>query len=126
MAIVICDNCGEALLPTGLCFDCGTQHRHFDVPSFALGAASLVMYILFAAAKHVLLPFFSLGVTAINIITLLSYLIPLSIAVDAIIIALKRRREHKVAVGLTLGIVSSSIGLILLLRYIIFIWHFTW
>ena len=117
-----CSNCQGILSPTGTCFQCGTHHRRFDTFSFWLGMSGIALYFLLAIAARAIISAFNLGTAAVNIIAVLSFLIPLSTAADAIIVAVKRRKTHKTAAGLILGIAGLVIvitGVVLLLRGVI-------
>ena len=100
----------------GLCLDCGTIRRRPDILGLAVGISALAMYIVFPVSVEIFTRIFNLGATAVNIITVLSYIIPVSTAVDAIVMARKRRQTHKFTmVGLVLGIIGVVIGISLLL-----------
>ena len=118
---MICSSCGQALLSkaTGECLGCGARHIKFDTLSFAIGVFAIVMLVVSAIAVLVVMPNYSIGTAATNVITALAYIVSLSTAVDAVILAFRRRKVHKTAAGMVIGIIGVVAGIVLLLHWVI-------
>ena len=117
--MIICNNCGGALTQTGVCLDCGTVRRKFDILTLIIAIVGLALFPALAVSAPSAISAFNLGSTASNAITALSMIIPASIAVDAVVMSIKRRKTHKTAVSLVLGAIGIVAGLVLALQWVI-------
>ena len=114
-----CSNCGGALTKTRMCLDCGSISRKLDILTLVIAITGLVLFPVLALSAPAAIAAFNLGGTASNVITALSIIIPISMAVDAVVMSIKRRKTHKTTISLVLGVIGSIVGSILFLQWVV-------
>jgi len=91
--------------------DCGTIRKKFDVFATVVGIVGLLLLPL----SWLAIEFFEPS----TVLTVIFAIIPLSVASDAVFMAIKRRATHKTAAALFLGIIGCIIGLVSLIYRVI-------
>jgi len=120
---MICGNCGDGLVSqSGICLGCGFRHIKTDMLSVVLAIVAIALNVIFCFFISIAIhstEFISLGTMAETIVIILSYIIPFSIATDAIFIACKRRQTYKTTLGMVLGVACVVIIVIQVLFWIL-------
>ena len=115
----MCKNCGGTLTPTGMCADCGIIHRKFDFSTLLIGILGIALHPALAFVANLMISSLNFGTTAISIITVISYLIPLSISCDALFLAIKRRKAFTTWPAFIFGILGVAIGIVFFLQWLL-------
>ena len=109
----MCANCNGAVAYTGICIDCGTAEKRTDMIALVVGAIGLLMLPLPWLVEWVLVSV--IGINGMNVLLIISGLLPLSMTIDAVVLAVKRKDTHKTKAALFVGIIGTLAGIFLLL-----------
>ena len=93
--------------------------KKWDVLSLAVALAGLALYAPLFFAATAVTSFLGFGPIITGVATFLSHLLPLSLCIDGVVLARKRKDEKKTFPALLIGALGIGIGLLLLANWAI-------
>ena len=93
--------------------------KKWDVLALAVALAGLALFAPLFFAVPAVASFLGFGQTLTAVATLLSHLFPLSLCIDGVVLARKRKEEGKTLPALVIGASGIVIGLLLLANWAI-------
>jgi len=95
------------------------MRRKFDYSTLLIGILGIALHPALTFVANLMITNLEFGVTAVSIITVISYLVPLSVSCDALFLAIRRRKAFITWPSIIIGAIGVAAGLVFFLQWLL-------